>query len=185
LTSFGVKQIKSKYIEDFLNYTATLQQDSTQILDLLWHYYEKNKNYIAAAKILDQLAQRESTNSALKDRLEYISRAIVCAKSTGTLTKISGEGEFLHELEEKMEVARIQLSILDAVKDLPQTIHTSEAITILNSKLMDLSQLYEDFAEPFNLSHCKLAIIHCAGHYDPMLIESLWREIIEQGRKVV
>ena len=30
----------------------------------------------------------------------------MCAKSSGAVTNISGEGEFLHELEEKMEVSR-------------------------------------------------------------------------------
>ena len=40
----------------------------------------------------------------LDQRLEYISRAVMCAKSSGALTSVSGEGEFLHELEEKMEV---------------------------------------------------------------------------------
>ena len=52
-------QIQSPYIEDFLCYTAKLQQDSTPILDLQWKYYEKNKNFIQAAKILDRLAQKE------------------------------------------------------------------------------------------------------------------------------
>ena len=42
-------------------------------------------------------------------------------------------------------------------------------------------QLYGDFADEFELSECKLAIVHCAGHYDPILIETLWRDIIEAG----
>ena len=52
-------QIQSSYIEEFLRYTSTLQQhDDSMIFDLLWKYYEKNRNYLAAAKILDQLAHR-------------------------------------------------------------------------------------------------------------------------------
>ena len=42
-------------------------------------------------------------------------------------------------------------------------------------------QLYEDYADKFDLSECKLAIVHCAGHYDPTLIESLWTSIIAEG----
>ena len=34
------------------------------------------------------------------------------------------------------------------------------------------------------LSESKLAIVHCAGHYDPMLIESLWKDIIEEGNYI-
>ena len=43
-------------------------------------------------------------------------------------------------------------------------------------------QLYGEFADPFKLSECKLAIIHCAGHSDPILVQTLWQEIIEKGR---
>lgn len=41
----------------------------------------------------------------LDQRMEYISRAVLCAKSCSMVTSVSGEGEFLHELEEKMEVS--------------------------------------------------------------------------------
>lgn len=42
-------------------------------------------------------------------------------------------------------------------------------------------QLYGEFADTFDLYESKLAIIHCAGHYDPTLVESLWRDVIEKG----
>lgn len=42
-------------------------------------------------------------------------------------------------------------------------------------------QLYEDFADKFDLSECKLAIVHCAGLYDVVLVESLWKDIIDKG----
>lgn len=101
-----------------------LQQDNRTFLDLLWRYYEKNNNYGAAARILDQLAHREGyvvglrvgysylmttqcrPELTLDDRIEYISRAVMCAKSSTLPTAASKEGEFLHELEEKMEVGR-------------------------------------------------------------------------------
>ena len=42
-------------------------------------------------------------------------------------------------------------------------------------------QLYGDFADRFRLSECKLAIIHCAGHFDSVLVEDLWNDIIDAG----
>jgi len=42
-------------------------------------------------------------------------------------------------------------------------------------------QLYEEFADRFDLSECKLAIVHCAGLYDSALIENLWQNIIDKG----
>ena len=47
-----------------------------------------------------------SVGLTLSSRLEYISRAVMCAKSCGSVSSVSGEGEFLHELEEKMEVRK-------------------------------------------------------------------------------
>lgn len=47
------------------------------------------------------------------------------------------------------------------------------------------AQLYGEFADHFKLSECKLAIIHCAGHSDPILVHSLWQEILEKGEKSV
>lgn len=58
------------------------------------------------------------------------------------------------------------------------------AIIQLNSELMDITKLYEHFAEKFDLAECKLGIIHCAGHHNPILIESLWRDIIDKGRNL-
>ena len=42
-------------------------------------------------------------------------------------------------------------------------------------------QLYGEFAEVFDLYECKLAIVHCAGHEDAALVDSLWLNIINKG----
>jgi len=97
----------------------------------------------------------------------------------------SAAGEFLHELEEKMEVSRIQLNILENLHKLSESMPTQEAINALNSDLLDITQLYEEYAERFNLAECQLAILHCAGHHDPNLIETIWRNIIDNELRAV
>ena len=52
-------QLKSPFIEHYLKYVASLQADNSTIFNLLWRYYEKNKDYLPAAKILDYLAHQE------------------------------------------------------------------------------------------------------------------------------
>ena len=79
------------------------------------------------------------------------------------------------------QVARVQLGILQTLASLPPSTDVSKAIEMLNAELMDITKLYGDFAEPFGLAECKLAIVHCAGHYDPTLVESLWRDIFDNG----
>lgn len=44
-------------------------------------------------------------------------------------------------------------------------------------------QLYEEFADPFKLYECKLAIIECAGYSDHQLAETIWTHILQQEVK--
>lgn len=64
---------------------------------------------------------------------------------------------------------------------MPQTRERDEALMQLNAQLMDITTLYGQFADEFELHECKLAILHCAGHYDSGLVESLWRSIVSEG----
>lgn len=41
-------------------------------------------------------------------------------------------------------------------------------------------QLYTDFAEKFDLNECKLAILNCSHHNDPLLIESVWIQMLDK-----
>ncbi|KAM7443523.1 hypothetical protein ABFA07_007737 [Porites harrisoni] len=176
-------EIKSPFLETFLKRSSAHQPpNELKILDLLWRYYEKTKNYSAAARVLSKLSEKESSEVKLQLRLEYLSRAIMSAKSCNLRTAASGEGEFLHELEEKLEVARIQMQVYEALSRINTATPSrqiDQALAVLNSRLLDITTLYGDFADVFALAECKLAIVHCAGHYDPILIETLWKDIIE------
>ena len=76
----------------------------------------------------------------------------------------------------------LQLQLLDAISALPVTNEIAVSISQLNSGLIDISQLYSDFAEPYQLWECQLAILHCAGHPDQvgLLLSTLkfvrWRD---------
>ncbi|CAB0037630.1 unnamed protein product [Trichogramma brassicae] len=113
------------------------------------HYYKNNE------PIEDQegsFSYMKRIEASLPQRVEYLARAVVCMRSdqAGYAPHL---GVFLRELEDKVEVARIQ------------------------------QQLYEEFAEPLQLWECKLAIIHCSGHQDVMLIQGIWKNIIETELK--
>ncbi|CAH1772348.1 unnamed protein product [Owenia fusiformis] len=173
-------EIQSPFLEPYLKRAATIEQDNLDTLDLLWKYYEKTKDYASAAKILSKLADRQCIDINLQQRLEYLSRAAMSAKSSTLRTTSSTQGEFLHELEEKMEVARIQLQIFDALSRRGDANKIQDTLSRLNSELLDITTLYGEFADPFDLSESKLAIILCAGHHDPSLVDALWQDIIEK-----
>ncbi|KAL0121289.1 hypothetical protein PUN28_008744 [Cardiocondyla obscurior] len=149
--------------------------------ELLWQFYEKNKNHAAAAKILDSLATKVGSEIPLSERVYNLSRAVVCMRSdqTGYAPYL---GIFLRELEDKLEVARMQQQILDVIsnqQNLFDSMIVTDAKLRLNSSLLDITQLYEEYAEPLQLWECKLAIIHCSGHQDDMLIKGIWTNIID------
>lgn len=174
-------QIASPFLEPYLVRMAKVDQNKVRYMDLLWRYYEKNRSFSSAARVLSKLADMHSTEISLQQRLEYIARAILSAKSSTAISSIAADGEFLHELEEKMEVARIQLQIQETLQR-QYSHHSSvqDAISQLDSELMDITKLYGEFADPFKLAECKLAIIHCAGYSDPILVQTLWQDIIEK-----
>ena len=174
--------IKSQYIEEFLKRGTIQHPETLAMFDLLWKYYEKNSEYIPAAKILSKLADRHSTELSLSGRVQYLSRAIMCVKSSDGGSANRAAGELLHHLEEKMEVARVQLQVLEAVAGHPDA---EGQISRLNSDLLDITTLYKDWAEPYQLWECKLAILQCAGHPDQPLVNTIWTQIIQNQENTV
>ncbi|BFZ16747.1 hypothetical protein BsWGS_19786 [Bradybaena similaris] len=173
-------EINTPFVEQYLRRKVNLQTDNTSALDMLWKYYEKTDNFQAATRILAQLAERQGSNINLTQRLEYLSRAVICAKSSTTRLGTSAAGEFLHELEEKMEVARLQMQVYKCLSSMGKSSDLEAAKAKLDSELLDITSLYEDFADRFDLHEVKLAIIHCASLYDAALIENLWQNIIDK-----
>jgi nuclear pore complex protein Nup155 len=144
---------------------------------LLWKFYEKSGQFIAAARVLSRLADAHSTAISLPLRIEYLSRAIVCARAAETSSFGDAvQGQFLYEMEEKMDVGKVQPQILEAISRMP--IHDADTISRLNCDLLDVTQLYEQFAEPLGLWECKLAILQCVNHYDVALVTNIWQNVI-------
>lgn len=167
-------EVQSPFVESFLKKKAESDSYSTNHLDLMWRFYERRGNFLGAAQILDKLASKPCTDHELDERLAYLSRAKGCVEAMAT------PGEYLHELEEKMEVVRIQILVYRRLKELPESHAIQEAINQLNYCLSDLTQLYQNYAQKFNLYDCQLSILKCGNHYDPSLIERLWKSIIDE-----
>ena len=90
--------------------------------DLLWKFYEKYGQFINAARVLSRLADTHSTAINLAMRVEYPSRAIVCTRVAETSSFGNAvQGQFLYELEEKMDGAEVQSQVLEAVSRFHRT----------------------------------------------------------------
>lgn len=85
-----------------------------------------------------------SPGVTLELRLEYLARAIMSAKSCNLRTAGSGDGEFLHGLEEKLEVARIQMQVYQAlvrINSANPSRRIDQALIGLNSQLFDVTKV--------------------------------------------
>lgn len=104
--------IRSPFLEGYLQRRAAAHPDAVTGADLLRKYHERSGNFTAAARISAKLADRHGPDLSLLQRLEYLSRAIVCMKSSEPRSSGGArEGDFLHQLEEKLDIARLQVSV--------------------------------------------------------------------------
>ncbi|KAH8377789.1 hypothetical protein KR093_007134, partial [Drosophila rubida] len=166
---------------EFLRRSVSRNPENVKLIDLLWKYYEKNGHHSQAAQILDNLAMTRTENINLDVRIDYLVRAVMCMRNETVGSSITN-GIFLKELEDKLEIARVQKSVLLSMSTLANTNHEArQAINELNSALYDITQLYQNFAERFDLWECQLSILNCSNHNDPLLIESVWGNIINSA----
>eukprot|EP00698_Gefionella_okellyi_P004934 TRINITY_DN14557_c0_g1_i1.p1 TRINITY_DN14557_c0_g1~~TRINITY_DN14557_c0_g1_i1.p1 ORF type:complete len:1315 (+),score=335.24 TRINITY_DN14557_c0_g1_i1:93-4037(+) len=182
LTEYLLK-MQSPFLEAFLQREA--RQDPHK--DLLWKFYVHNEKYAPACHILSTLADDKTSRFSLEKRIEYLSLAIGMAKSCVGPSQGGVDGEFLHELQDKLDVARIQLQTYQELRGMlgvagPEGAHSeiARAVEELDLQLYSVSELYNKFANHFNLWEVSLAIVNCAGHDDQALIRRLWDKIIQK-----
>lgn len=133
--------VKERSLENYLIRATQQTPHKVQVYDLLWKYYERNNNHSAAAKILNTLAAQPGNNLTLKQRLEYLARAVMCMRSdkVGYAPHL---GVFLRELEDKIDIAKVQEQILNCIVNQRSTHQGAvEAVRKLNSSLYEITQV--------------------------------------------
>jgi len=118
----------------------------------------------------------------LDARLEYLTLAVGNAKSHPL--SAGGRHEtaiaFLTDLEEKLDVAQVQLEIYHALQGMAtQGGEVGEKIGLLAKRLFTMSELYQLYADPFDLPTMKLLIFHVSEHRDENLVRPIWNRIFE------
>jgi nuclear pore complex protein Nup155 len=156
---------------------------------LLWRYYNVLGKHIQAGQVSWERAVDASLKLPLGERVDCLSRALnafTAAVEEGQRSSLmSGSVEELapkvKEVSETLSVARLQNRILrsvDSMKpDLPPDM-TEEKYEKLSLSLVQVSELYNDYAAALSLfDHC-LLILHSCRHDDVWTIQSLWKNII-------
>lgn len=165
--------LKTDYIETFLKLYCPMKDRNS----LLWRYYLKNDKFGKAAKILISMAE-SNDDVKLEDRIEYLTKALNFSQ------RKHASSESIKELKDKVDIARIQLSVkTDIVND--DTLvedRKKQLIDQLNSKLYSAYELYEQYCKPYKLYESTLSLF-ISTEYSPELeglIFDVWEKIINK-----
>ncbi|TRM60230.1 Non-repetitive/WGA-negative nucleoporin C-terminal-domain-containing protein [Schizophyllum amplum] len=153
--------------------------------ELLWMFYIKNGQNLQAAQILAQMAEHEQFELPLPKRVEYLTLAVGNAKSQpiSSSTMIDSGIAFLTDLEEKLEVAQVQLEIYARL--LPQRHEyppqAQELIDALDKKLLELNDLWAGYALRFQLKSVQLLCLHVGDVRDEGTVRECWDGIFREA----
>lgn len=172
-------RIRSPYVEDYLrSEPITLQRC---LLLCLW-YVSVGENF-SAAQLYAGLAQSTELDITLEDRVEYLTKASGNAKST--FQHSQELINFINDIDEKLEVASIQIEVYKSVQESMEIEEEQKGMLlgILNDNLLDVTQLYRDFAEPLHMHEVKLFIYHVSDHRDLDLVRMAWQALIAEAHE--
>ncbi|EIW86790.1 nucleoporin [Coniophora puteana RWD-64-598 SS2] len=168
----------------FLEAHLKREPTTVQKYQLLWQFYVKDGQPLRAAEVLAILAESPSDDLTLSARLEYLTLAVGNAKSHPITVGNKHETAiaFLTDLEEKLDVAQVQLEIYQTL--LPHAHDPGEAgeqIRLLDKGLLTITELYQMYAETFDLPVMKLLILHVSEHRDEHIVLPIWNRIFEDA----
>ncbi|KZT30631.1 nucleoporin [Neolentinus lepideus HHB14362 ss-1] len=157
---------------------------TVQKYQLLWQFYVKDGQPLRAAEVLAALADSAQFKISLDTRLEYLTLAVGNAKAHPVSAGRRQETAiaFLAELEDKLEVAQVQLEIYNTL--LPHMNDAEEVgqrIRLLSERLFDVTELFQLYAEPFDLREMQLLVLHVANHREDSIVRPIWNRIFDEA----
>ncbi|GAA5897035.1 uncharacterized protein JCM6883_006558 [Sporobolomyces salmoneus] len=169
-------ETRTPYLEGYLSREPTTLEKS----DLLWQYYVRTSRYAAAASVLALLAETTAFPLSLQKRVEYLSLAVGNAKSQIPSASRGDSVQFLTDVEEKLEVAQVQIEIFRAIEESNLLDEDEKKVWIekIEDRLFTVTELYSEFAEPLEQLEIILLIFHVSDHRDPFLVTATWEAIL-------
>jgi len=175
-------EMRPQYLQAYL-------QREPRTLDkyqLLWQFYIKDGQPLRAAEVLATLAESSEFSLSLSQRIEYLTLAVGNAKSHPVSAGGKHESAiaFLTNLEEKLEVSQVQLEIFHTLsprlRSQPSDSDLREKVELLERGLFNITELYQVYAEPYDLLTIKLLVLHVSQHQDEALVKDIWNRIFHE-----
>ena len=175
-TTDQLLEARTPFLEGYLSREPHTLEKS----DLLWQLFVRTGRYADAAHVLAVLADTSAFPLSIPKRVEYLSLAVGNAKSQLPSALAGGSVQFLTEVEEKLEVAQVQIEVYRAIEELLE-LGPDERRAWLDrceDRLLTISELYAEFAVPLGLLEIVLLIMHVSDHRDGALVLQTWEAIL-------
>lgn len=154
-----------------------------EVAELLWKYHQKNGDLLAAADVLLELARGELP-VAMSQRVEFLSRAMGYCSCTFPPGMRQQVAKLSTMVQSYLQIAMIQSDILTEVEKDPHLgpAVKEQAITALNQKLLSITELFNDYADPLGYYAICLAIFDVADFRDPVEVRRAWQNLLDRTR---
>ncbi|KAL0246718.1 hypothetical protein GEMRC1_007929 [Eukaryota sp. GEM-RC1] len=142
--------------------------------DLFWKFYVKHGKHGFAAKVLSDLATSDE-DIEVSERINLLSRALTNARSVSS-TSVEGDyaltREEVQQIKDFSDICEVQKRLIDRLGHV--------APQVLSTKLLSLSELYNDYALRFSIPESCLEIIKISKYVDEGLVSRHWGEFFQK-----
>ncbi|CAG8974187.1 hypothetical protein HYALB_00007350 [Hymenoscyphus albidus] len=169
--------VDSPFVVDFLTRSAQLSVERT---DLLWRYYVHGKKFYDASVVQLSLAKSDFS-IVLARRIDYLVRAKGNASTQSPGIGRTARQTLLYEINELLDVANIQADLLSRLRvdaRIPGG-KKDQIIPALDGQIINLSELFNTYADPAEYYDMCLMIYEAANHRNEADITGTWRSLIQ------
>lgn len=170
--------IETPFILPYLEMKA---KTDLKISNLLWTYHQKRGNFFAAADVLLVLAKSDFELS-LSQRIEFLSRASTYCNCPYPPNLQQAITQLATTIQEYLDVANIQDEILRTVinDNYFDVDRKTEIISHLQSELLTISDLFNNYADPLKYYEISLLIFQTTDYRGSEEISNCWNALISQ-----
>jgi nuclear pore complex protein Nup155 len=170
--------IDSPHVITFLQRLASTNVEHA---DLLCRFYTNRSQFYDAAEVQAELAESDF-QLGIKDRIKLLSLAKANANVTTIGVSRQQQQILNHKATELLDIAHIQDDLLQRllVDDRIDPVRKEEIVQVLNGKIVDLSVLFNDYADQAGYYDLCLLIYHIADFRNATTISATWSNLIRQ-----
>ncbi|KAI5306622.1 hypothetical protein KEM56_000024 [Ascosphaera pollenicola] len=169
-------EIKTPFVVTFLK---RISKDNIERADLLWRYHIQLQQFHDAAAVQLDLA-RSNHDIDLSKRVEYLGQAAANAAVYSSEYSRAARQRLVQEIATLIDIANVQFDLLQRLERDPRVNpdKRDEILAGVNGEIMDLSTLFNMYADPGGYYDICLQIMYLANHRNISDIKAAWENLI-------